>query len=1834
MFKRVFAYFILFLMLGQVALAQNYSFDPNDPVFLQRVQEKNLRTQQFLDLYNVNPNAAYQLLRQGQGNAAYVTGPEQDCANATPVCSNSYTQPNSYQGYGSTVDVSPSTTCLLSGETNSTWYIFTTQSSGVFTFMLNTQQDYDFIMYNITGTSCSSIPSLTPVRCNYSAQYGNTGLQNSGNTSAASISVDASGSPYMPGVQVTAGQTYVLMINNYTGNSTGYSLTFGGVSIADVTPPTLLSPVNVSCNSRSITLRFSENINCSTVSPADFSFTGPSPISVSSISGCTSAFSNSITLNLNVGILTPGLYTLNIAAGSILDVCNNGILAASEPFTLVADAIITGNSTTCTGGSVTLTADPAGGTYLWNNGQTTRTITVSPVVTTTYRVEVTIGACVRADTHLVVVYPGVSVIVNPDSAVVCGAGTMTVTASALLGSSPCATCTYSWAPGGQTTPVVNLGPGTYTVTVSDVSNGCPSASAVTKLVTVSGNPPPACNNIYVTTTGTGDGLSPSNPTTLVAALQRAQCSNVTIKVAVGDYNISAPLVMGSYTTLEGGFSTDFLTKTSSMATAGAFPNRGTRIIRSTALDPGSPAASVGNSNNPRVTAISVTSGSQYFRIQDIRIEMPNNHTAGTRITNYGIYLGSGCSSYNIVRCWVDAGKGADGVSGTVGTSGGSAIAAMNGTNGQNQGRTAGTGGAGGAVGANGGNGGMGGASGNNMGSNGVSGGGGGIVGTLQPGAGGQGGNVACDGNIGCGDPGGCSTNTCGNGARGKNGVTGSNGIDGADGANGLSPTYAAGYFMPGSNGLPGADAVSDGIGGGGGGGGGGEISSCLIFSTTDPGSGGGGGGAGGKKALTAGQGATSGGGAFAIFSVSSGAGANVIDCNLFATAGASAVGGAGGAGQPGGIGGTGGTPCDGGRGGNGGNGGRGGNSGNGGNAQGGSTGLKVDLVGVTLTTLPHTNLQLDQQQLVTTTNINCTVRNQTLTTNNASPSWLSLGIDASPANPNVTSTPITTQYSSVGRKSLSLGNGTRTTTQPYPIKWFSSDNAAAVPINDNALSTTNLTVSGYTDNGGNVPAAGVFINAQINHTYIGDVELYLQAPNGKILKLVENKGGAGAGMWSGFNGTVWTDAAGAAMPPAPPSTSIDFRPDGSLTVGSAGIVPTISNFAALGGSPANGVWKLLAYDDASGDVGSVLWWEISFGGYINATDYAIPDGSPNAGVTSNITVSGMPTTLSNAQNMVVHLDLTHTWDADVDLYLTAPNGSTLRLSTDNGGSDDDYGGTRFTDAATINIIAYTAPFRGYLRPEGGLGTENGITPNISTFSALNGSNPNGTWSLKVFDDSGADTGILRFWAIDFADETKTTSTTSVTDNYTDFVDIATTPTTLNPTIISVHDTICPNTTGLYVSGIRTGVSYEWKIISLPSNTIIATGTNDSLSYNFTTSGDYIVRSIVTSICCATKDSVSYNVHVIDNSVPPVIVQTPVSPICNGASIVLSVPTLPTTFSYSWSTGDLTPTVTLNPTSTTTVTLNVVTDKGCPLPQASTTITIFPIPQVDSITGNPVVCAGMGQVVTLTAHASAPGSTFLWTGPGGFSSTANPASFTPTATNFYYVRVTGPAPTNCPGELDSILISVLPQPIPTISGAGAICAGDSITLVGGGGKPGQYEWSLTSGGAIFATTDSIRVSPSSTQTYYLVAAFDDCKSQTPAQATVTVNPKPAVSLSASTTTICVGDQVTFTATNTSSATISTYDFIVNGTVVQSSASTTYSTTALTNGSVVSVIAHSNLSCLSDTSNKVTISVNPAPTTPTAGNNSPLCIGATLNLTSSTVAGASYSWTGPNGFSSNL
>jgi len=119
-------------------------------------------------------------------------------------------------------------------------------------------------------------------------------------------------------------------------------------------------------------------------------------------------------------------------------------------------------------------------------------------------------------------------------------------------------------------------------------------------------------------------------------------------------------------------------------------------------------------------------------------------------------------------------------------------------------------------------------------------------------------------------------------------------------------------------------------------------------------------------------------------------------------------------------------------------------------------------------------------------------------------------------------------------------------------------------------------------------------------------------------------------------------------------------------------------------------------------------------------------------------------------------------------------------------------------------------------------------------------------------------------------------------------------------------------------------------------------------------------------------------------------------------------------------------------------------------------------------------------------------------------------------------------------------------------------------------------------------------------------------------------------------LCAGESATFTATPNNGGGAPTYQWYLDGTLIAGATNPTYTTTTLTDGQIVTCIMTSNLAGVVGnpaTSNAITMTVNAVPATPTASSNTPVCAGTTINLTTATVSGAIYNWTGPNSFTSS-
>lgn len=122
-------------------------------------------------------------------------------------------------------------------------------------------------------------------------------------------------------------------------------------------------------------------------------------------------------------------------------------------------------------------------------------------------------------------------------------------------------------------------------------------------------------------------------------------------------------------------------------------------------------------------------------------------------------------------------------------------------------------------------------------------------------------------------------------------------------------------------------------------------------------------------------------------------------------------------------------------------------------------------------------------------------------------------------------------------------------------------------------------------------------------------------------------------------------------------------------------------------------------------------------------------------------VSGLPEVLDGNLGLVkVCLDITHTWNSDLNVHLISPDGTEINLFSALGGDSDNFTNTCLMQDAENSINTAWGPFEGTFRPQQTLGNFN------------NGQDGNGTWTLRILDTyAGADTGTVNSWSIDFGD---------------------------------------------------------------------------------------------------------------------------------------------------------------------------------------------------------------------------------------------------------------------------------------------------------------------------------------------------------------------------------------------------------------------------------------------------------------------------------------------------
>ncbi|HEX2617171.1 MAG TPA: Ig-like domain-containing protein, partial [Flavobacteriales bacterium] len=289
-----------------------------------------------------------------------------DCDGAIHLCGGIYTETSAPLGTGEVYEYTGA--CNASLETSSLWYTFTVQQDGSLSFVLdpaNDADDYDWGLFNITTGGCLGINaqdgSSPEVNCNsygLFAANGPTGISTAnGGTGVTNGPGDLNGPPFNADLPVQAGQTYALVVMNWSGSQDGYTIDFtqSTAPIYDDVPPTVVAVVP-DCSAHNFQVTFSEPIVTGTVAATDFTLTSPSgtvfPIG-SVIPYDPNAHAQSgYTLVLN-GVLTEGgVYTLTITSvsGNVEDGCGNLAVDTTFEFPVVDPLLYTVDVTTACNG--------------------------------------------------------------------------------------------------------------------------------------------------------------------------------------------------------------------------------------------------------------------------------------------------------------------------------------------------------------------------------------------------------------------------------------------------------------------------------------------------------------------------------------------------------------------------------------------------------------------------------------------------------------------------------------------------------------------------------------------------------------------------------------------------------------------------------------------------------------------------------------------------------------------------------------------------------------------------------------------------------------------------------------------------------------------------------------------------------------------------------------------------------------------------------------------------------------------------------------------------------------------------------------------------------------------------------------------------------------------------------------------------------------------------------------------------------------------------------------------------------------------------------------------
>ncbi|MDI1354540.1 MAG: T9SS type A sorting domain-containing protein [bacterium] len=408
-----------------------------------------------------------------------------------------------------------------------------------------------------------------------------------------------------------------------------------------------------------------------------------------------------------------------------------------------------------------------------------------------------------------------------------------------------------------------------------------------------------------------------------------------------------------------------------------------------------------------------------------------------------------------------------------------------------------------------------------------------------------------------------------------------------------------------------------------------------------------------------------------------------------------------------------------------------------------------------------------------------------------------------------------------------------------------------------------------------------------------------------------------------------------------------------------------------------------------------------------------------------------------------------------------------------------------------------------------------------------------------------------------------------------------------------------NDTSAYGPNLGTGVFLSMLGVSGPTVNLYRMGMLYNLAtqtptniWTETVNTIGIVEMYVKLSCNSTLTPVSVSI------VPtPTVTVSPPPLVCANSAYTLSAAGANT---FTWTGGPQTSTYVVNPSTTTTYSVQGSILSTCTSSISVVTVSVTTgLPTLTVASSSNAICSG--NTVTLNG-GGAP--TYTWA--GGVNSVTNNTAFVPLATQQYTLFGT-----NACG-IGSAMITVTVNPTPTLITSASptiVCAGRTATLTVSGAA--TYSWSgATAPGAIVVLTPSVSA-------LYNVNGISSAGCPASASQVLIVNPNPTVSIGAvsNKTIVCSGGSATLT-----SGGADTYS---------------WNTAALTSTNLVNPLStqvytvtgtYSLTQCFSTNTIVVTVF---SPILSVSSNTS-VCNGASITLTASAGPGSTYVWSNGSPF----